>query len=216
MNINSILSIFAPKDVKFIPLLRETAEIADKAAEFLQRLFSSTDKEEIAELSRLIKLEETNGDKATVKVFKLLNETFITPFDREDITLLTDALDDVIDAINRVAHKVMLFSPETLPPATAEMTEVIKKGTAEIKLAVHELTNLRRSDKQLKAHTKEIKNLEEEADRIYERGTSSLFKSEIRTIELIKLKEIIQELEKAANKINSVGKILKTMIVKYA
>jgi len=216
MNINSILSIFTPKDVKFFPLLREISEITERAADLLQKLFSSTDREQITELSRLIKLEETNGDKATVEVFRLLNETFITPFDREDITILTDALDDVIDAINRVAHKVILFSPETLPPDTIEMTAVIRKGATEIKLAVHELTNLRKSGKQIKAHTKEIKNLEEEADRIYERGTSSLFKSEIRTVELIKLKEIIQELEKAANRINSVGKILKTMIVKYA
>jgi len=216
MNINSILSIFVPKDAKFFPLLRETAEIAERAADLLQKLFYSTDKEQIAELSKAVKAEETNGDKATVKVFKLLNETFITPFDREDITMLTDALDDVIDIINRVAQKVVLFSPETLPPATLEMTVVIKKGATEIKLAVYELTNLRKSDKQIKAHTKEIKNFEEEADRIYERGTSSLFKSDIRTVELIKLKEIIQELEKAANRINSVGKILKTIIVKYA
>jgi len=216
MNINSILSVFAPKDVKFFPLLRETAEIAERAADLLQKLFYSTDREQIAELCRAIKSEENNGDKATVKVFKLLNETFITPFDREDITMLTDSLDDVIDVINRVAQKVVLFSPETLPPATLEMATVIKKGTTEIKLAVHELTNLRKSDKQIKAHTKEIKNLEEEADRIYERGTSSLFKSEIQPVELIKLKEIIQELEKAANRINTVGKILKTMIVKYA
>jgi len=216
MNINSILSIFTPKDVKFFPLLREIAATSEKAAELLQELFASTNREQIVELSKSIKLEETNGDKATVKVFKLLNETFITPFDREDITMLTDSLDDVIDVINRVAQKVVLFCPETLPPATLEMTEVIKKGTAEIKLAVHELTYLRKSDKQIKAHTKEIKNLEEEADRIYEKGTSSLFKSDIRTIELIKLKEIIQELEKAANRINSVGKILKTIIVKYA
>jgi len=216
MNINSILSIFAPKDAKFIPLLRKIAEIADKAAELLQELFTLANKEQIVELSKSIKTEESNGDKATVEVFRLLNETFITPFDREDITLLTDALDDVIDAINRVAHKVVLFSPETLPSDTLEMATVIKKGTGEIKLAVHELTNLRRSAKQIKTHTKEIKNLEEEADRIYEKGTSALFKSDMRTIELIKLKEIIQELEKAANRINSVGKILKTMIVKYA
>jgi len=216
MNINSILSIFTPKDVKFFPLLREIAATSERAAELLQQLFASTDREQIIELSKSIKLEETNGDRVTVKVFKLLNETFITPFDREDITMLTDSLDDVIDVINRVSHKVVLFSPETLPPATLEMTEVIKKGTSEIKFAVQELTNLRKSDKQIKKHTNEIKHLEEEADRIYERGTSGLFKSDIRTIELIKLKEIIQELEKAANRINSVGKILKTIIVKYA
>jgi predicted phosphate transport protein (TIGR00153 family) len=216
MKINSILSIFAPKDVKFFPLLVATADILDKSASLLQELFSSADKERIKELCRLIKVEETNGDKVTGKIFKALNETFITPFDREDITALTDEMDDVIDVINRAAQKVLLFSPETLPQATAEIAAVIKKGTLEIKAAVGELSNLRKCDKLIRAHTKEIKRLEEEADVIYEKGTSSLFKSDIRTVELIKLKEIIQELEKSVNKMNNVGKILKTIIVKYA
>ena len=216
MKINSILSIFTPKDVKFLPLLVEVAEIVDKSAILLQDLFASTDSGRIAELCRSIKLEETNGDKVTGKIFKSLNETFITPFDREDITELTDTLDDVIDIINRVAQKVMLFSPETLPPATLEMAIVIKKGTAEIKAAVNELSNLKRSDNNIRTHTKEIKCLEEEADRIYEKGTSDLFRNNTNPLELIKLKEIIQEMEKAANRINSVGKILKTIFVKYA
>ena len=216
MKINSILSVFVPKDVKFLPLLAEIAEVVDKAAELQQELFASTDRERTVEMCRLIKQEETNGDKLTGKLFRLLNESFITPFDREDITELTDTMDDVIDIINRVAQKVILFSPETLPPATMEMAVVIKKGTVEIKSAINELSNLRKSNKQIKAHTKSIKLLEEEADKIYERGTSDLFRSDIRTLELIKLKEIIQELEKAANRMNGVGKILKTMIVKYA
>ena len=216
MKINSILNVLIPKDVKFFPLLIEIAEIMDKSANLLKELFASTDEERINELYRLIKMEESNGDKTTGKMFKALNETFITPFDREDITALTDAMDDVIDVINRVAHKVILFSPEMLPPATMEMATVIKKGTDEIKSAINELAVLKKSDKPIRTHLKEIKNLEEEADRIYEKGTSSLFKSDIRTLELMKLKEIIQELEKAANRINTVGKILKTMIVKYA
>jgi len=216
MKINSILSFFTPKDVKFVPMLMEIAEIIDKSATLLEELFTSDDPEQIKELSRLIKLEETNGDKSTGKMFKSLNETFITPFDREDITALTDGMDDVIDVINRVAHKVILFSPETLPPATLEMSKVIKKGTTAIKAAVAELNNIRKSDGQIRIHIKEIKHLEEEADRIYEKGTSDLFRSNIRPEELIKLKEIIQEMEKAANRMNSVGKILKTIIVKYA
>ena len=216
MKLNSILSVFAPKDVKFFPLLIDVAETADRAAELLHELFASTDPKQIPELCRAIKAEESKGDKITTEIFKLLNDTFITPFDREDITELTDSLDDVIDGINRSAQKVMLFSPETLFPATAELTEIIKKGTVEIKAAVNELSTFRKSDKQIKIHTKEIKRLEEEADRIYERGTSALFKSDMRTIELIKSKELIQELEKSANKINGVGKILKTIIVKYA
>ena len=216
MKINNILSFFTPKDVKFVPLMVELAEIVDESAALLQELFSSTDPERIAELSRLIKLEETKGDKTTGKMFKSLNETFITPFDREDITELTDTMDDVIDVNNRISQKVMLFSPETLPPATLEMAVVIKKGTTEIKAAVNELKNLKKADNKIRAHIKEIKNCEEEADKTYEKGTSDLFRSNIRPEELLKLKEIIQELEKAANRMNSVGKILKTIVVKYA
>ena len=216
MNINAILSIFAPKDLRFFPLLIETAEIVDKSAMLLQTLFASPETEHVKELSRLIKVEEINGDIKTREIFKALNETFITPFDREDITALTDEMEDVIDIINRVARKVLLFAPETLPPAILEMTDVIKKGTTEIKAAIHVLPQLRKSGEQIRIHTKEIKRLEEEADGIYEKGTSSLFRSNIRTEELIKLKEIIQELEKVANKINSVAKVLKTIIVKYS
>jgi uncharacterized protein Yka (UPF0111/DUF47 family) len=216
MKINNLLSFFTLKDIKFQPLLVEIAEIVDKAADLLLELFSSTDYEQIIELSRLIKLEESKGDKDTAKLFKLLNETFITPFDREDITTLTDTMDDVIDIINRVSQKVVLYAPETHPQSTLDMATVIKKGTSELKAAVKELGNLRKTDKQIRAHIKAIKLCEEEADRVYEKGTSALFRSDIRTIELIKLKEIIQEQEKAANRINGVGKILKTIVVKYA
>jgi len=216
MKINSILSVFAPSDVKFLPLLAQIAEIVERTADLLQKMFSSIDREQIVEFSKLIKIEESNGDKETNKLFKLLNETFITPFDREDITALTDTMDDIIDIINRVSQKVMLYAPETLPPATLEMAVAIKNGATELRAAINELPNMRKSNTKIKIHTNEIKRFEEEADRIYERGTSGLFRSEIRTVELIKLKEIIQEMEKAANKINGVAKILKTMIVKYA
>ena len=215
MNFNNILSFLTPKDVKFYPLLTEVAEIVDKTAELLPDLFAATDNEQVKKISRLIKLQENNGDRVTGNIFKALNETFITPFDREDITALTDEMDDVIDIINRVAQKVVLFQPETLPPATLDMAVTIRKGGAEIKAAVAELSKLKKSDKQINIHLKEIKRLEEEADRIYEKGTSDLFRSNIKPEELFKLKEIIQELEKSANRINSVGKILKTVVVKY-
>ena len=74
MKINSILSIFSPKDVKFFPLMIEHADIMDRAAALLQELFSSNDPEQIQELCRLIKIEESNGDKVTGKMFKALNE----------------------------------------------------------------------------------------------------------------------------------------------
>jgi predicted phosphate transport protein (TIGR00153 family) len=216
MKVNSILSFFTPKDVKFFPLLNETADILDQIAVLLLELFSSDDKSRRGDLCKQIKGEETKGDKVTGRIFKALNDTFITPFDREDIDALADNMDDAIDAINRSAQKVLLFSPETLPDSTRQLAEIIKKATTEVKNAVIELSNLKTSDQHIREYTKKIKQLEEAADVVYEKGTSSLFQSDIRPVELIKLKEIIQELEKSANKINNVGKILKTIIVKYA
>jgi predicted phosphate transport protein (TIGR00153 family) len=217
MKFNSILSVFTPKDGKFFPLLEETADILDKSATLLEELFSSgNEKNRVRDLGKAIKSEETKGDKVTGLIFKELNDTFLTPFDREDISALADEMDDAIDVINRAAQKVLLFSPETLPPATTQLAGIIKKGTAEVQSAVHKLNQVKKSSEQVNTHVKKIKELEEEADGVYEKGTSGLFKSEMRTLELMKLKEIIQELEKAANKINNVGKVLKTIIVKYA
>jgi len=216
MKINSILSVFTPKESKFFPLLEETADIVARTGALMSELFSEEGKNRAAELIKAIKAEESKGDATTGKIFKELNNTFITPFDREDISELTDVMDDAIDAMNRAAHKVALFSPETLPDSTFKMADIIRRETEEIRLAVGELSNVKKNDKDIRQHTKAIKNLEEEADVVYEKGTTELFKSDIKPVELIKLKEIIQELEKSANRLNSVGKTVKTIIVKYS
>jgi uncharacterized protein Yka (UPF0111/DUF47 family) len=215
MRINTILSVFAPKDPRFFPLLTETALVLDRSATLLVELFGTTDELEWRRLCTLIKAEEVKGDVSTGLIFKALNDTFITPFDREDIGLLADELDDAVDAINRSAQKVLLYSPKSLPEAAVELSGVIKLSTAEILSAVERLSNFKKFNAHIRSHTKEVKRLEERADTLYEEGISRLFKSEMKTLELIKLKELIQELEKSVNKINNVGKTLKTIVVKY-
>ncbi|WP_321425075.1 DUF47 family protein [uncultured Bacteroides sp.] len=219
MKINTLLSMFAPKDVKFFPMLEETASILSQSSTYLQELFSCADEEHRTELCRLIKAEEVKGDKVTGSIIHELNNTFITPFDREDVHALADVMDDVIDVINRCAQKVLLYQPHSFPKHAISLVEIIKKGTNEIQSAASELSNMKKTDLRLRAHCKEIKRLEEEADVVYEEAIMSLFKGADTmndTVELIKLKEIIQELEKAANKINSTGKVIVTILVKYA
>jgi predicted phosphate transport protein (TIGR00153 family) len=216
MKINTILNIFTPKDVKFIPLLKELVSVMVKSSSLLHDLFAFTEKEQRIEMCKAIKAEEVRGDKISNRILKELNNTFITPFDREDINVLADKVEEVIDVINRVAQKVLLFSPDKLPPHTVHLAEIIKDGTLEIKGAVDGLENLKKNDETFRKHYKEIKKLEETADGIYEEGITSLFSKEKNTVELIKLKDITQELEKTANKINSTGKVLKTIFVKYA
>jgi len=216
MKINTLLSVFAPKDVKFFPLLDEATSILVQSSVLLKELFSTNNEERRTELCRLIKVEEVKGDKVAGKTFKALNDTFITPFDREDIHELADILDDIIDVINRCAHKVLLYSPQTLNINSGILADIIYKGCIEVQSAVNELQNMKKTDAQLRNHCKEIKRLEQEADVVYEKAIMSLFKEETSSVELIKMKEIIQELEKTANKINSTGKVIKSILVKYA
>ncbi|BEH00261.1 DUF47 domain-containing protein [Bacteroides sedimenti] len=219
MKINTLLSMFAPKDVKFFPMLEETATILSQSATYLQELFACEDEAHKNELCRLIKAEEVKGDKVTGGIIHELNNTFITPFDREDVHALADAMDDVIDVINRCAQKVLLYQPKHFPEHSVKLVDIIKKGSDELLNAAYELSNIKKTDLRLRAHCKEIKRLEEEADVVYEEAIISLFKEasiSSNTVELIKLKEIIQELEKAANKINSTGKAIVTILVKYA
>ncbi|MDR1226023.1 MAG: DUF47 family protein [Prevotellaceae bacterium] len=217
MKLNSILSFFAPKDAVFISLLKDTAVVLVDAATLLERLFSTEDDDEQSKkLCALIKVEEVKGDKNTGKIFKALNKVFITPFDREDIHALADGMDDVIDAINRSSQKVLLYAPKMLPEYTLQLSSIVKQGAEEVQKAINELTAMRRNDQSIRIHCKEIKRLEEAADVVYEEGIISLFHGELGAVEIIKLKEIIQELEKSMNKINSVGKVLKVIIVKYA
>lgn len=216
MKTNSLLSFFAPKDIKFLPMLSEASGILVRSSELLKQLFELKNASERPELCKLIKAEELKGDQVTGRILQALNETFITPFDREDIYELTDSIDDSIDAINRAAHKVLLYDPKELPACTVELAQIVQNASLEVQSAVSELTNLKKSDKLFREHCRQIKKQEERADVVYEEGIIALFKHETNTVELIKLKEIIQELEKSANKINNIGKALKAIHVKYA
>lgn len=216
INFNSILSLLSPHDNKFLPLLKELAGVMVRASALLSELFACTDKERRDELCREIKVEEINGDKVSARILKELNNTFITPFDREDINEISDRVEEIIDTINHVAQKVSLYSPQHFSPCMTRMTELIQSGTVEAQGAVNELDSLKKNDTHFRHHYKEIKRLEEEADGVYEQGITALFRDETNPTELIKLKEIIQELEKTANKINNTGKVLKSIFVKYA
>lgn len=216
MNINTIFSIFIPKEAKFFPLLKDSTRTLVQSADYAYELFSSNHPEKIKELCSAIKSEETKNDRITADIFKALNETFITPFDREDIGSLADAIDDAVDAIHRSSDKVLLYSPENLPEYTQQLASIIQKAAYELDKAIHELSNKKRNNVLLKKYCNKIKHLEEDADVIYENGIMHLFQYESNAVELIKLKEIIQELEKSVNKINSSAKRIRTILVKYA
>lgn len=213
MGINAFFQKLLPKDKKFFPMFEDHAALTVKAAITLSNLIEETDQEKISDMSREIKKFETEGDEIAHGVFDELDQTFITPFDREDIHKLISTLDDVLDIINGTSQRINLYRPKTLPPQFREFSLLIIRGSEEILKALGELKNLKKPD-QITQSCIRINEIENMADDFYHAIISDLFKYETNAIELIKEKEILQNLERTCDRIEDVADVLKTIIIK--
>lgn len=216
MNINNLFNFFAPKNDDFFPMLNETVALAAVASGYLIQLFDKEDETDKAELISLIKAIEVQGDKVTGKIFKKLERTFITPFDREDIQKITEEIENVIDHLNYCAHKFLLYSPEDLPECTKNIAVIINSEVIELEESVKDLKNMKKNAMPIKSRCKAIKKLEQDADQEYQTAIISIINSGRNAVEIIKLKEIIQELEETANSVYSTSKVMKLLLVKYS
>jgi predicted phosphate transport protein (TIGR00153 family) len=213
---NSLFSALTPKEPKFFPILKEMSAVLIKASEIMIEFLQNYDHETANDYYVRIKEQEKRGDTLSNKVFDELNSTFITPFDREDINNLANRLDDVTDIINSCAKKILLYNPKQMPASAVELAMVLNKCAKTISNAVDELNILKKTSKDIKVFCLELHDLEHVADDIYEKFLIELFENEKDAIEVIKLKEIMSELEKTTDVAEHVGKIIQTIIVKYA
>jgi predicted phosphate transport protein (TIGR00153 family) len=192
------------------------ADVILVASDLIIECVQKDDHESAVEFYKKIKEQEKKGDALSVKIFDELNSTFITPFDREDIHHLADRLDDVTDYINSCAKRIVLYNPKQLPKEAIDLALLIKEGAVCIGKAVDELNVMKKNSKKIKEYCVELHNIENNADDVYENFLIQLFENEKDAVEIIKLKEIMYELEKATDAAEYVGKIIKTIIVKYA
>jgi len=214
---NSIFSKFTPKEPKFFPLLNALTDVIVRAADLLAESIDKRDKGgNMEEYYSLIKQEERNGDKITIEIFDQLSLTFITPFDREDIHDLANNLDDIIDAINSCAKRIMLYNPQELPVSATELAAMIQKCARYLQEAIEQLNVLKKNPKHINRCCEALHDLENAADDVYAQFITDIFNSETSPVEIIKLKDIMYELEKTTDCAEYVGKVIKTIIVKYA
>ena len=214
--INSFFSIFLPKEDKFFPLIQSIGERAVQAAELFSQMICENDLAKRDDLNAKIKALETECDVIEVEIFDELNEAIVSPFDREDIHELCNMLDDVVDLINGSAKRTILYNPKTIPNKAMHMAEIILEGTKAIRTALYELKTINKKPQVALAQCKKLHDLEHEGDDVYDNFVKELFETETDPIELIKIKELMSEMEQATDKANSVGKTLQTIIVKYA
>lgn len=212
---NNLFDRFKPKENKFYPLLREMTESINNAAVLIVECVQKTKHSEFVEVYKKVKEEELRGDSIQQKIFDELNNTFITPFDREDINSLSSKLDDVTDLINSCAKRIMLYNPKSLPESSLKLALLVKEAADTLTLAIKELAVMRQSPMQIKEYCHKLNDIENRADDVYEHFLIDLFENEKDAIEVIKLKDILHELERATDAAEAVGKIIKTIIIKY-
>jgi predicted phosphate transport protein (TIGR00153 family) len=188
----------------------EIANNVAQGARVLRDLFLSF--QQVQESVDRVKEIERRGDEMTHQVFVRLNQTFITPFDREDIHELASRLDDVLDFVNAASDRLITYKIDCPPAAAAELTSVILRQAEELTKAV---ALLEKQDGLL-AHCVEINRLENMADSIARSAIGKIFETETDPVRLIKHKELLEVLEMATDKAEDAANVLETVVLKNA
>lgn len=197
-----------PKDTSFFQMFSAMSENLISGAQALLDLFADYRDVEnrIEEVHRI----EREGDELTHTILTKLNQTFITPIDREDIHQLASKLDDVLDFINAAGARLVMYQITTPPPAAAELARIILMQSRELQKAV----SLMQKNGNILAHCVEINRLENEADTVSQQAIARLFQCEKDPINLIKIKELLEFLERATDKAEDVANVLETVVLK--
>ncbi len=201
----------APRDRVFFDLLREEGENALRTAELLKTMLEKwpDDREE---LGQAILDAEKEGDRLTHGVIQRLNQTFVTPFDREDIYGLASKIDDIVDYIDEVADFLKLYRIEAPMEQSNAMAQVLVSACEQIVLALASL----RGFKGIEQYWIEIHRLENDGDRIYRDAVASLFTGGIDPMVVIRWKDIFTVLERAIDSTEDVAHIIEGVVIKNA
>jgi predicted phosphate transport protein (TIGR00153 family) len=163
-----------------------------------------------AEIADRMRAAEHAGDEATHAIFHQLNSSFITPFDREDIYALASSLDDIMDFMEEAVDLVVLYEIDALPKGVEQQIEVLARAAD---LTAAAMPNLRTMDN-LTEYWIEVNRLENQADQIHRKLLAHLFSGQYEAIEVLKLKQIVDVLEEAADAFEHVANTVETIAVK--
>ena len=200
-----------PRETKFFRMFRDVSQNLTEGASLLHDILKNPQDLPVR-INRLQEIEH-RGDDMTHDIIRMLNQTFITPFDREDIHALTSSLDDVLDYVNSAATRMKLYRITTPPPAAADLAELIVKQSEELSKAV---SLLEEEHQKVLDHCVVVNQLENEADRVSRQAIAELFEYEKDPIQLIKIKELYEVLETATDKAEDVADVLETVVLKNA
>jgi uncharacterized protein len=202
---------FVPKEDRYFSFFSQmTSHIYDAAdilVEMLKGEVSDYDRH-IKEIKRI----EHECDELTHTVSTTLNKSFITPFDREDIYMLSSALDDVVDLIDDAARALVIYDVRGVTPHARRFADVIKQMSVQL----HEIIKTLERPSGLNPRLVELHRLENEGDDIYHAALAELFREERDPLTVIKWKEIYEKLEAAVDRCENVANIIESVVIKHA
>ena len=200
----------SPRDTAFQPLFEQAAgNIVDCAGQLAKLLGNLAQGESI--LGAIVDIERRN-DEVTRQILRRLNQSFVTPFDREDIHALTEQLDDAVDDIMAAADLLVLHRVETPLAEMLELTEILGQAAAANDALIKKLPTLKDMDSELE----QIDQLESAADRAYRRCVARLFSGEYDALEVLKIKDVVEAIESSVNSIENVSDIVESIQLKHA
>lgn len=198
-----------PRNTTFFDLLAESARHLVTGADLLSQLLGA-ERPARKEFANQLRDAEHAADESTHSIMRLLNQTFVTPFDRDDIYRLASGLDDCMDHMEEAGDLIVLYKLETLPPLVSEQVDVLRRCA---ELTADAMPRLR-SMKDLAEYWVEVNRLENQADRTYRKLLAEMFNDGTDAIELMKLKEVVDALEAAADSFEKVANHVETIALK--
>jgi predicted phosphate transport protein (TIGR00153 family) len=199
-----------PRDTKYFDLLAASAQHLVRGASLLAELLGAdrAGREKLAEEMHDV---EHLADDATHSIMRRLNQTFVTPFDREDISGLASALDDCMDEMDEAAELIVLYKLDALPDRISEQVQVLQRCA---ELTADAMPRLRSMDK-LADYWVEVNRLENQADKLHRKLLAQLFDDLAGDpVQLMKLKEVVEVLENAADSFEKVANMVETIALK--
>jgi len=202
-----------PRDEKFFDMFSAVAAFTVESAALFQEMLRADAPRRTAIVDQIKRLEH-QADQVTHQVVTRLDRVFITPLDREDIHLLASRLDDVIDLIDGTARRLQIFHAGEAPEGAVLMAEVIGRAVAQLQVGVRSLEK-NKAGTVLEACV-QVKRLEEEGDALYHEWLGRLFDGEPDPLNVIKWKEIYDNLETTLDNIEDAANVLESISIKHA
>jgi uncharacterized protein len=204
-----MLNLF-PRDEKYFERFNELAVRVREAARILQKFFRG--ESGVATVAGEVKRLEHECDEISHEILRGIDQTFITPIDREDIHRLAVRLDDVIDLIDGTVRRLEIYRVDAPTPISKALSELIVKTTSELVEAV----SLLRKQKGVMEHCIQIKRLENEGDIVYHDAVASLFSNGLPAIEVIKWKDVYDNMERCIDSCVAVAHVLESVVLKHS